>query len=63
MDDSVARFEDDAQRRNQIEGILIAAMPTANGAKPKLVKQVYPKELRELVRRIRRGAFKGLDNP
>jgi hypothetical protein len=35
--------------RNQIEGILIAAMPTANGAKPRIRKAQMPKEVRKLL--------------
>jgi hypothetical protein len=38
--------------RNELEGILIAAMPTANSAKPKLQRERMPKEVRELLKRI-----------
>lgn len=41
--------------RNEIEGILIAAMPTANGAKPKLKREKFPKSVREMMREIRRA--------
>ena len=40
--------------RNELEGILIAAMPTANSAKPKLQREKMPKEVRELLRDIYR---------
>ncbi len=39
--------------RSEIEGILIAAMPTANGANPKLPKETMPKPVRNLLREIR----------
>lgn len=37
----------------ELEAILISAMPTANGAKPKLEKKNFPKEVKDLMRRIR----------
>ena len=41
------------QRTNEIEGVLIAAMPTANGANPKLPKEKIPRQVRELMKRMR----------
>jgi hypothetical protein len=38
--------------RNQLEGILIASMPTANSAKPKLQRERMPKEVRKLLQTI-----------
>jgi len=43
-----------ATDRDEIEGILIAAMPTANSAEPKFPKQRFPKELVAMVRKIRK---------
>lgn len=40
------------KHRNELEGILIAAMPTANSAKPKLQREKMPKEVRDLLKRI-----------
>jgi predicted GIY-YIG superfamily endonuclease len=45
---------EDKTQRNQIEAILIAAMPTANSAKPRLEKENLPVKVCELVRQIRR---------
>jgi hypothetical protein len=39
-------------RRNELEGILIAAMPTANSARPRLTKERMPSEVRNLLRAI-----------
>ena len=39
--------------RDEVEGILIAAMPTANSAKPKLTRAKYPLEVSRMVRKIR----------
>jgi hypothetical protein len=44
----------DAAKRNEVEGILISAMPTANSAQPKLPKEKLPKEVIDMVRKIRR---------
>jgi len=41
-------------RRNEIEGILIAAMPTANSAQPRLPREKFPPELIAMVRNLRR---------
>jgi len=41
------------QHRADVEAILIAAMPTANSANPKLPKERTPKEVRELFRQLR----------
>jgi hypothetical protein len=40
--------------RDEIEGILIAAMPTANSAKPKLKRAKFPLQVSQMVRRIRK---------
>jgi hypothetical protein len=44
----------DAKTRNEIEGILIAAMPTANSAKPRLKRAKFPTAVSKMVRRMRR---------
>ena len=47
---------EDPGLRNEVEGILIAAMPTANSATPKLPnKAKYPPVVRQMVREIRRS--------
>ena len=46
---------EDKATRDEIEGILIAAMPTANGVQPKLRKEKFPKSVREMMRQIRRA--------
>jgi hypothetical protein len=43
----------DRKHRDEIEGILISAMPTANGAKPKLPKEKYPKVVKDMLADIR----------
>ena len=43
----------DKRGRDELEGILIAAMPTANSAKPKLNKERLPKEVANLMKRLR----------
>jgi predicted GIY-YIG superfamily endonuclease len=45
---------EEKKHRDEIEAILIAAMPTANSAKPKLEKQNLPKEVCAMIREIRR---------
>jgi GIY-YIG catalytic domain-containing protein len=42
----------DQKHRDELEGILIAAMPTANSAKPKLKRQKMPKGVRALLGKI-----------
>lgn len=44
----------DPKMRNEVEGILIAAMPTANSAKPKLQRAKFPRVVSQMVRRIRK---------
>jgi len=44
---------EDQKHRDEIEGILIAAMPTANSAKPKLERKPFPKPVADMVRKIR----------
>jgi len=45
----------DAKRRDEIEGILIAAMPTANSAKPRLKKAKFPAAVKKMARAIRKS--------
>jgi hypothetical protein len=42
----------DKTHRDEIEGILIASMPTANGAKPRLKRQAIPREVCMLLREM-----------
>jgi len=42
---------EDAALRTQLEGVLIAAMPTANGAKPRIRKAKLPQDVRKLLHR------------
>jgi len=42
--------------RSDVESILIAAMPTANRAEPKLNKAKVPTEICNMMRKIRRSA-------
>jgi hypothetical protein len=50
--------------RNEIEAILIAAMPTANSARPRLPKTKFPPEVIQMVRSIRKQqANPGSQNP
>jgi hypothetical protein len=44
----------DSKKRNEVEGILIAAMPTANSAKPRLARAKFPKVVSQMVRRIKK---------
>jgi hypothetical protein len=44
----------DPTHRSELEGILIAAMPTANSANPRLLKRPFPKEVRDMLREVRR---------
>ena len=45
----------DPKLRTAVEGILIAAMPTANSANPKLPKERMPQPVRDLLREMRRN--------
>jgi len=45
---------EDRNDRNEIEGILIASMPTANSAKPRIKKESLPAGVRRMVREIQR---------
>jgi len=47
---------EDGEMRNEVEGILIAAMPTANRAEPKLEKAKVPPDILKVMRSIRRHA-------
>jgi hypothetical protein len=42
------------KHRDEVEGILIAAMPTANSASPKIKKIRLPKNVRQAMRKMRR---------
>jgi hypothetical protein len=46
---------EDTDQRDEIEGILIAAMPTANSSRPKLPKEQLPKEILTMLREMRRS--------
>jgi hypothetical protein len=46
---------EDPGQRDEIEGILIAAMPTANSARPKLPKEQLGDEITKMLREIRRS--------
>ena len=48
----------DQKGRDELEAILIAAMPTANSAKPKLNKLNMPSDVVALMRKIRDGRLK-----
>jgi len=48
----------DKRGRDELEGILIAAMPTVNSAKPKLIKMKFPPEVDKLVKKIRANKVK-----
>ena len=48
----------DRKGRDELEAILIAAMPTANSSKPKLNKLRMPKNVVALMRHIRDGKLK-----
>jgi len=45
---------EDSDARNEIEGILIASMPTANSARPRIKKESLPTGVRKMVREIER---------
>ena len=45
---------EDPQSRSEIEGLLIAAMPTANSMKPRLPREKFPDSVKKMVRKIRR---------
>jgi hypothetical protein len=44
----------DAKHRDEVEGILIASMPTANSASPKIKRIPLPREVTRMMRGIRR---------
>jgi hypothetical protein len=44
-----------ARLSGQLEGILIAAMPTANGSKPRLSKERLPKQVTALMKKLRQA--------
>jgi len=43
---------EDKKQRDELEAILIAAMPTANSAKPKLQREKMPNEVAALLHEI-----------
>ena len=45
---------EDAKHRKEIEGILIAAMPTANSSEPRLSREKLTKPVVDMIREIRR---------
>jgi hypothetical protein len=45
---------EDQTHRNEIEAILIASMPTANSAKPRIMRESLPAGVRKMVREIER---------
>ncbi len=45
----------DAKHRDEVEGILIASMPTANSASPKIKRIHLPKNVTQLIRKMRRN--------
>ena len=46
------------RHRDEVEGVLIASMPTANSATSKIKKIYLPQNVTELMRRMRTGAAK-----
>jgi hypothetical protein len=46
----------DPIQRASVEALLIAAMPTANGAHPKLDRIPYPNVVRQMLHKRRKGA-------
>ena len=47
---------ENSKQRDELEGVLIAALPTANnGAKPRLKKARLPKEVKDLLRQAYGG--------
>jgi hypothetical protein len=48
----------DQKGRDELEAILIAAMPTVNSAKPKLTKMKFPRPVLRLVKKIRANKVK-----
>ena len=44
----------DSKHRDEVEGILIASMPTANSASPKIKRIHLPREVTSMMRRLRR---------
>jgi hypothetical protein len=49
-----AFFVSNAKHRDEVEGILIAAMPTANSAAPKIKRIPLPRNVTEIMRKMRR---------
>ena len=43
---------EDSEARNEIEGILIASMPTANSMRPRIKKESLPPPVKKMIREI-----------
>src|SRR5690348_2528551 len=50
-------FVVDKQRMSEVERILIAAMPTANSAAPKIQQVNLPLDMRKVLRKARAGKY------
>jgi hypothetical protein len=48
----------DQKGRDELEGILIAAMPTVNSSEPKLIKMRFPPKVIKLLKKIRANKVK-----
>jgi hypothetical protein len=48
----------DAKHRDEVEAVLIAAMPTANNANPKIQKIPLPKNVTALMKKLRQKEIK-----
>lgn len=46
---------EDTAHRSEVEGILIAAMPTANSSTPRWAREKFPRKLRDMIRELRQG--------
>ena len=46
---------EDERQRSELEALLIAAIPTANGAKPRLERHPYPEAVRKILHGTRTG--------
>ena len=51
---------EDPRHRAEVEAMLIAAFPTANGARPKLENHPYPPAVRRVMKANQRGAILGV---
>jgi hypothetical protein len=48
---------EDRSQRSEVEALLIAAFPTANGARPKLERHPYPEQVRKVMRIAREATL------